>query len=251
MQYTAPNPPYGAPITYHLSRDIAVPGAGMQVLDSAGAVVRTLAAPLSAGWHRITWDLTTPLGDTGQRSFYALVPPGTYRARLQLAPSATLETPIVVRPDPMIALQPGQYDSLFATLRAGIAVYRLGDSVRTTARQVRDRLKTACDASVSHGNGAHDITAGRCADVRSLTDILQVLRNVYALDNETDAEWKPSGLLDRLEFLLTWSVPGATAAPTATQYETLGALSRGIVAQRDRLRALLQHLPPALLASTP
>src|SRR5271166_92053 len=93
--YTAPNPPFGATITYHLkealkptkaarreqeqklereSRDVFYPGWDtlkaedredppaviLTIRNAAGQIVRRLAGPGAAGLHRIVWDLRWP-----------------------------------------------------------------------------------------------------------------------------------------------------------------------------------------------
>jgi len=102
--YTAPNPPFGAVFTYHLSEtyktdeqkrrerekelieardDVPFPGweqveaerrqaepaVVLTVRDADGNVVRRLDGPASSGFHRVAWDLRMPapnaIGDTG------------------------------------------------------------------------------------------------------------------------------------------------------------------------------------------
>src|SRR5690606_27786421 len=57
--WTAPNPPYGAILTYHL-RDAAPAGTtwAIQIADAGGEVVRRLDLEGTAGVHRVVWNLT-------------------------------------------------------------------------------------------------------------------------------------------------------------------------------------------------
>jgi len=57
--WTAPNPPYGAIMTYHL-REAAPAGTqwAIQIADAGGAVVRRLDLNATAGVHRVVWNLT-------------------------------------------------------------------------------------------------------------------------------------------------------------------------------------------------
>lgn len=108
--YTAPNPPHGALITYHLKeapttarearqaaekalrdagRDIPFPGFDalraealesgprvfLQVSDAAGRPVRRLEGPARAGVHRIAWDLRGPVPDAVNLSTPGFRPP--------------------------------------------------------------------------------------------------------------------------------------------------------------------------------
>jgi photosystem II stability/assembly factor-like uncharacterized protein len=120
--YTAPNPPFGAVVTYHLKesalsvreqrreRERALAAAGeplpypswdelraedraedpavfVVIRDSEGDVVRRVAAPKTAGIHRVAWDLRYPdpergpIGPWSQRAG-PLAMPGTYTAEV-------------------------------------------------------------------------------------------------------------------------------------------------------------------------
>lgn len=120
--YTAPNPPFGAVVTYHLKesalsvreqrrqRERAQAAAGeplpypswdelraedraeepavfVVIRDSEGEVVRRIAAPKTAGIHRVAWDLRYPDPERGPVGYWSqragpLAMPGTYTAEL-------------------------------------------------------------------------------------------------------------------------------------------------------------------------
>ena len=116
--FTAPNPPFGAVVTYRLREDLRSPreerrereralaAAGeplpypawdelraedraedpalfVVIRDSEGAPVRRLPAPKTAGIHRIAWDLRHPDAGGGSRSRGGpLAMPGSYTAEL-------------------------------------------------------------------------------------------------------------------------------------------------------------------------
>ncbi len=127
--FAAPNPPFGAVLTYHLKeslesrhetrrtaeRELAAKGESVtipswdelreadleeapsivvSVEDASGAVVRRIAAPSTAGIHRVVWDLRWPSlepidlgGKTDEWGHVEdsgpLVAPGTYTIRLE------------------------------------------------------------------------------------------------------------------------------------------------------------------------
>ena len=122
--FTAPNPPFGAVLTYHLPRgfesgrerrqrlerealargdDIAYPDQAtltaedmerppelfVVISDAAGDVVRRVPAPRSAGLHRTAWNLRyaslQPPSPGGGEADGPMVAPGEYSARLVLA----------------------------------------------------------------------------------------------------------------------------------------------------------------------
>jgi photosystem II stability/assembly factor-like uncharacterized protein len=123
--FTAPNPPFGAVFTYYLKDSIEAPKAErrkaekekaekgedtpfpgweeirreelaedpamlLTVRDAQGEVVRRLTGPVSAGFHRVAWDLSypdlSPAGDGGEEGDDEesgfLVPPGAYTVSL-------------------------------------------------------------------------------------------------------------------------------------------------------------------------
>ena len=114
--YTAPNPPFGAVVTYHLKEDVLSlrearrkreraqaaageplpyptweelraedraedPEAFVVIRDSEGNVVRRISAPTKAGIHRVAWDLRYPDAAGGGRGG-PLAMPGAYTAEL-------------------------------------------------------------------------------------------------------------------------------------------------------------------------
>ena len=120
--YTAPNPPFGAVVTVHLKesalsvreqrreRERAQSAAGeplpypgwdelraedraedpavfVVIRDSDGEIVRRIAAPKTAGIHRVAWDLRYPDPERGPVGYWSqragpLAMPGTYTAEL-------------------------------------------------------------------------------------------------------------------------------------------------------------------------
>jgi len=117
----APNPPYGAMITFYLKERPKQGRVRIQILDSQGNLLRELTrVPQEPGIHRVTWDLrtrgeateedeetpreTTP-GQRGQQSgpLGPQVLPGTYRVKLIVGDFET-EQLLTVKMEP--ALEP-------------------------------------------------------------------------------------------------------------------------------------------------
>ncbi len=141
--WVAENPPFGAMITYFLGTSLEPPeeetgsagdGNGdaqqeaaeaepapdpalsLEILDGEGRVVRTLEdLPASKGVHRVVWDLAEDGPDVraeeeeasefGSPPRGARVLPGGYVARLTVG-QEVLETPIEVRVDPLVNVEP-------------------------------------------------------------------------------------------------------------------------------------------------
>ncbi|MEE8584855.1 MAG: glycosyl hydrolase, partial [Acidobacteriota bacterium] len=117
--YVAPNPPFGAVLTYYLKEGLQTrhqkrksderqavkqgedvgypswdelreedrqqaPSVFLTVSDPAGNVVRRLEAPRSAGFHRLAWDLRHPAARRGGRRSASgpLAVPGRYQVQL-------------------------------------------------------------------------------------------------------------------------------------------------------------------------
>ena len=111
----APNPPYGAMITFHLKEKPKEGRVRIQILDSQGNLLRELTrVPQEPGVHRVMWDLRTrgeavetddesrtPPPNTGPLGPQVL--PGTYRVKL-IAGEFEMEQPLTVRVEP--ALEP-------------------------------------------------------------------------------------------------------------------------------------------------
>jgi photosystem II stability/assembly factor-like uncharacterized protein len=176
----AANPPDGAVLEYYLPRDVAGVVV-LEVFDAAGASVRRYASddrpvpsaeelarqlipaywvaeprtlPRAAGTHRWVWDLRYPAPQTTSRGYpISAVPhatpreplgpvslPGNYTVRLTVE-GHRLETPLVVRADPRVALPPAAYAAQL--LLAQQLVGLLNDSTRAllAARSLRAQLK--------------------------------------------------------------------------------------------------------------
>ncbi len=128
--YAGQNPAYGATLTYQLSQ-AAKTAPTLEILDSAGKIVRTIAGasepddadekpafrvPGAAGMNRVTWNLAydAPRGWAGAPAWNrgpdagAPVVPGRYTARLTVD-GVRAETPILVRADPRATLNATAY----------------------------------------------------------------------------------------------------------------------------------------------
>ena len=120
--YSAPNPPFGAVVTFHLKEDVLSlreqrrgreraradageplvypswdelraedraedPAVFVVIRDADGNLVRRLSAPTKAGIHRVAWDLRYPDPERGPVGYWSqragpLAMPGTYTAEL-------------------------------------------------------------------------------------------------------------------------------------------------------------------------
>ncbi|MDW8051166.1 MAG: hypothetical protein RMJ83_01665 [Armatimonadota bacterium] len=177
----APNPPYGAMITFYLKEKPKQGRVRIQILDSQGNLLRELSrVPQEPGIHRVVWDLRSrgeapedeeeppretertrrdqpPRGPLGPQ-----VLPGTYRVKLIVGDYET-EQPLTVKVEP--ALEP-----YLTNLKAGyqFAIETLGmirqlnramqvltsvedqlTNLRQAARQQNIKLPEAVDKAIS------------------------------------------------------------------------------------------------------
>jgi hypothetical protein len=127
----APNPPYGAMITFHLKEKPKEGRVRIQILDSQGNLLRELArVPQEPGVHRVVWDLRTrgeavetddesqtPPPNTGPLGPQVL--PGTYRVKL-IAGEFEMEQPLTVQCGACAGAAPDRHQG-GAPVRAGDA----------------------------------------------------------------------------------------------------------------------------------
>jgi photosystem II stability/assembly factor-like uncharacterized protein len=126
-EFAAPNPPYGAILSYFLRE----PSTDLQfeIIDSVGKIVRRLKGPGDrAGVHRITWDLRADGAAPNTRGPQVL--PGSYTVRLTLG-SAASEEKVQVELDPELLVAEAdlrmQWDALN---RIGVMIRRVNEMLR-------------------------------------------------------------------------------------------------------------------------
>ena len=180
--YAAPNAPAGAPLSYVVPSSAANSTAGtLVVTDAQSRVVRELRAPLTAGVHRVQWDLRhapavaatqpeRPAGDDAPAQFQQgsagpYVAPGTYTVQLKSGTQVLAQAPIEVRADPAVRLTAAEWTTL-TTARS-----------RAYDLQVRaNRLATQLDAArrqLADAMRGKDSTSAAFAQARALDEELR------------------------------------------------------------------------------
>ncbi len=120
--FRAPNPTFGAVVTYYL-REAAEGDAAIRVRGPDGRVIRTMTGPGTRGIHRVAWDLRLqPLDldtlafetgelDVGPRGPFVMV--GDYEVEVTVG-DLTATQPVEVRPDPAMQIPPEERSARYA-----------------------------------------------------------------------------------------------------------------------------------------
>jgi hypothetical protein len=266
-EYAAPNPAFGAIITYFL-RD-SLPKGGdvtLGVYDATGRRVRELSANKRQGMHRVTWDLRNappytvrrPPGQASETTFRQrevtgpFVLPGRYTARLTIkAGSATPtvhEMPIEVRSDPLVQLSDADYRSLY---EMRVSTGRLQATVQAavrTAEQLRDQI-TDVKTALKSNTAPDSVSTQSDAVDKELGEILKNLRgdpDAPAVSDDKRTE-EPS-IQERVNNVAD-EIGNVTSQPTALQRSTLTLAGSDLQREVGRINALLQRRIPALNAA--
>jgi photosystem II stability/assembly factor-like uncharacterized protein len=260
--FSAPNPPFGATLTYFI-KDSLPRGRTLTlaIFDSTNKRIRDLTINTKRGLHRATWDLRLAApyfnpraqGNRAQPQG-AFVLPGRYTARLTLSgrgdsvTATSVETQVVVNPDPLVKLSPADYASLHALrLRAASEQARVQGVVRT-AEQLKEQM-TEVKNALKNLTGADSLSRQANAIDRDLDDILSKVRGAQGGDREeNDADdknrFRPS-IQQRVNQVAN-EIGDVTSPPTQIQRETLDSAMKDLEREATRLNALLTTRVPAL-----
>lgn len=236
-EFSGPNPPPGALITYFLRDDppdlakAAKPTVEITVTAADGGVVRTLQGPDRKGVHRIAWDLRLPLPFTAVeedegwfgRPAGAFVLPGNYTVRLR-ARGLDLSETVTVRVDPRARTTPAALDARFRTSEAVADLQRAFIEASALAQALYDELERVgkvLNKEPEHAavKKAHETLSKRIAEVR----------------DRLKPGW--GGPRFRL-FDLAGQLQASTAAPSEAQMRTLEHLSADIKSSISALNTI-------------
>jgi photosystem II stability/assembly factor-like uncharacterized protein len=283
--FTADNPPFGATFTYLLKEEIKTkkqkrlatekagklrePGAEelraeaeeeapavlLTIADADGEVVRTVTGPVTAGLHRVSWDLREPAaslppprpaGATADVFTEAqagpLVLPGTYRVSLAKRVNGTV-TPLagpeefVVVVEKTAALNAGDLKALRAfqrqVARLERAVSGALDAANETTRRL-EQLQRAFDQTPQ----AKEAWKAQVRDLEQRNrDILRALRGDVVLRGHNINT--PTSIVERVRSIVQ-SQRFSLAAPTATDRESYRIASEEFGKELARLRTLVE-----------
>ncbi len=255
--YSAPNPPFGSTLTYYV-KDSLPRGRtlSLAIFDSTGKRVRELTANAKPGLHRATWDLrmapayVVPRAPADRQPNGAFVLPGRYAARLMVsaatgAEGVSMETPVVVNPDPLIPLSPAEYRELhLARVRAGQQQARVQAAVRS-AESVKEMMGEA-QAALKNGAGPDSLTKQAEAIEKEVDSVLVRIRGRQgpAANEVDDKKFDPS--IQQRVNQVAGEIGDVTSPATQIQRETLELAMQDLEKEVARLNVLLSTRVPAL-----
>ena len=253
MWFAAANPPYGAVIDYYLK---SAPKADVKVTiaDKSGQAVRELKGGKEPGLNRLEWDMRMapprPPEPGEQEGFFGAprgprVPPGEYTVKVAVdgkEESAQLR----VDEDPRIqiaaadrARQSDAQNKAYAMQKQITAARASLDSLKKQISALQDSLKSM--------PGTGSLTA----PVKTLSDQVESIerRLVQRQDRSGNAGPQLPGTpipintrLNRLAF----GFDGYTAAPKASELESLEAISKDLASLIGELNKVIGEAVPAL-----
>ena len=227
--FSAPNPPMGARIRYHLAED--TDEVSVSITDLRGQSLRELEGTGNVGLNEVIWDLRLQEEDSngdlmnpGPRAL-----PGTYLVQLE-AGNSVLEGELSVHLDPRVTISP---TVLMARQDAMISSYRLSGVV-SEANSALGLLETQLEDALSLLGEASPESDDLVNEIERLLNDLRLIRS------EVEAVASGANLVGQIE--------GVTGPPTADQLRQIEDSWQEIPALIDRLNILITTEVPALYA---
>jgi photosystem II stability/assembly factor-like uncharacterized protein len=259
--YSAPNPPFGAKLTYYV-KDSLPRGRTLTlaIFDSTNKRIRDLTVNTKPGLHRAVWDLRLAppyfnpraQGNQGQPTG-SFVLPGRYTARLMLSGSdsvapASMETQVVVNQDPMVQLTAAEYQALHAMrLRSAEQQARVQAVVRS-AELLKDQM-TEVKNALRNLAGADSLSRQTTAIDRDVDDILRKVRGAQGAANDADDRTRFAPSIQNRVNGVAGEIGDVSSPPTQLQRETLDLAMKDLEREVARLNTLLSTRVPALYRS--
>jgi len=233
--FVAPNPPFGAMISYYLKEEDKE-DVKIAIEDSSGQKIAELAGTKEAGINRITWDLKynvpAPPGEEADRRFRAQGPfvlPGKYTVKLTAAEQELTQV-LEVEGDPRIDIsfedRKKQHDAL-------LTVYKLNPSL-LAASNAANSVKREIDKQLGVLNRVPDVPEvvfGKIKAVSKEIDDIQI-----NLVGDPRSGWRGMRASVRGRILMVGSSIGRyTGAPSEGQVQQI---KKGI----DELKAIIEKI---------
>jgi photosystem II stability/assembly factor-like uncharacterized protein len=244
--FVAPNPPFGAMISYYLKEDAK--DIQLLIKDAEGNTLRELKPEKEEGINRVIWNLRYSIPDTGSsgqqnRFFRASGPfvlPGEYQVLLKVESTEMTQT-VRIDGDPRIEVtredRIKQHEallrihSLFPMLSA---VQRRTDKISKEINSLKRALKKAADVPESITERVDGVEK-EIADVRK------------SLVGDRSLGWRGMAYSVRGRmFMLSRSISGYTGAPSERQLLQLERVSAELSDLVQRINAMIERDIPEI-----
>jgi photosystem II stability/assembly factor-like uncharacterized protein len=244
--FSAPNPEYGAAISYWLAEPAKE--VRIRVVDASGAVLKTLDGSAQPGINRIYWDLRSePTQKPDPKEPYnpvfrpppvgPPVLPGTYTAVISVDGKRELRSQLTVKGDPLVEISNTELTARHAVIQELYAMQKSGvaaqDAVRPLSAQL-GALKTQLAAkNLEGGSAAPDDLRARLTAVAD------------SVDGVDRAIGRDIGSANRL----VEAISGYTGQATQGQARQIAWAHESLNANITRLNGLLQKSIPDLYSA--
>jgi photosystem II stability/assembly factor-like uncharacterized protein len=237
-EFFAPNPPFGAVLTYYLPK---APKGEVQIAitDAAGKTIRTLRGPAQAGLNRTCWDLRqagplpenahpqmagcTGVGNRGGAG--PIVMPGKYSVSVTPPGGKPLRTGVTVAPDPHFPISDTDRAARQAALVSAYVLQQqlapAGDAAHALASQM-SAMRQYLNAAGESGKPALAVLDRVAAGIgRAQSQMEQAMSGAAGVQNAIDGyAGLPTGSqLRQLDWAWEDAVAGVTALNQAIQQE--------------------------------
>lgn len=260
LYFTAPNPAYGALISYYVSRDL--PEVTITIRDQSGALVQQIKGSGKAGLHRVDWDLRSTTHNkpldlqiwAAQQGFLIyhslpnlgmpapLVFPGEYKVEAA-GGDAKASTTVEVSDDPHVIISAADRQAHHQLAMQAFELYEQGMLAQKSTLALDAALNTARDNWKKDGV---QVPAEVQKPVEALMKELAELHAVISGPRKFDPMRKPATPLIRRLAELLYSLEAETATPTADQRAQFTDLQQALATFTSRLRNATEKELPAL-----
>lgn len=255
--FIAPNPPYGALISYYLKSKVEdKERVTISILDKDGKTVRELEGTKNAGINRINWDLryTTPVEPTPEQQQAVaagliagprgpMVEPGDYTVKISVGKNEVSKT-VKVEEDPRITISASDRSPRQQTLMKLYEMAKTANRGQRTVTGLRTQLTNALESWKRPGAPTIAENIQKAAEALS-KQVEEIAGKFVAPQQPLGAAgppltYTPPPLPQRIGRLMG-AIDGYTAAPTPHQMEELGAISKSLSETMDKLGKLVQE----------
>ncbi len=243
--FVAPNPPFGAMMSYFLNEKTK-DSVEVIIQDSSGQKIRELKGPKNKGISRIAWDLRygpPPMAGQAGRRFRAQGPyvlPGKYQVILKAAGQEMTKT-VEVEGDPRIDIsfedRKAQHDAL-------LRLYKLYPSLSTTSSTI-DNIRKEIQKQNTALKKVSDVPEAITEQIKAISKEIEDVRIKLMGDPSAGRRGMSRSIRGRL-FMLGRAIGGFTGAPSERQVQQIAKDSEELKSIIGRVNKIIEVDIPKL-----